>query len=132
MLTSKHTDWNKVATRMGLHVSDANQIFVSNFEYSGAPGSKYHGVSSNLRQFGPIFQRCLDPKTGRIGNRSSQDMLRIAQAEEGEWDLELQWYSRFTTNTKTRKKPTTICFLCGKAITPASDIQSEHILPFSN
>ena len=127
------TNWNNVATRMGLEISDANRIFASNFEYSGAPGSKYHGVSSNLRQFGPIFQRCLDPETGRMGNRSSQDMLRIAQAEEGEWDPELQWYSRFSTTTTkaTRKKPTTICFLCGKAITKASDIQSEHILPFA-
>ena len=130
MLTNTNTNWNKVATDMGLDLGHANMIFESNFNYLGVKGSQYHGVSSNLSQFGSIFQRCHDPETGRIGNRSSQDMLRIAQVHECDWDIKLQWYSRFTTKT-TKRRLKTICFLCGKVITKSSDIQSEHILPFT-
>lgn len=118
---------------MGMELADADRIFASNFDYSGAQGSRYQGVNSNLRQFGDTFQQCLDPHTGRLGNRSSQDMLRIAQAQEGDWDLGLQWHSGFDDGGGGRrtKKGTVVCFLCGKAIAKASDMQSEHILPFA-
>ena len=114
-------DWNHEAINNGLKISHADKIFASNHEYS----SKYHGVNQNLRSYGDIFQRCYNPKTRRMGNRSSQDLLKIAKIEEKDWDQNLKWYSRCTDITKP------ICFLCGKTIYKKSDIQSEHIIPFA-
>jgi len=122
-IRSMNCNWNEVAIKKGLDISYAHKIFSNNYEYSSAPDSKYYGVNSNLRTYGDIFQRCYDPKTKRMGNRSSQDLLRIAKNVERNWNKDLQWYSR------NSNKP--ICFLCGKPITKKSDIQSEHILPFA-
>ena len=115
-------NWNGIATDKGLLSSNANEIFSNNFDYSCAPTSKYHGVNANLRTYGDIFQRCYSIKTKRIGNRSSQDMLKIAKLEERNWNQDIKWYSRHTK---------VVCFLCGKVISNKSDIQSEHILPFA-
>lgn len=119
-------DWNKVAQDHGLTAPLASRIFMANSNYSNEPGSKYHGVNSNLRAYGDIFQRCYDPQTKRLGNRSSQDMLKISYAQEEEWEPTLKWNTRHSST-----QPVPICFLCGKPILDSSDIQSEHILPFS-